>query len=152
MPSARSAPTCGSTDCNGACITRTSVVRKARAKIMATRSVIAIFTIVQRRSSRCSRNGLDESDSGASRKAKILRSAIVDSAGFELDQPPCHQPGANAQGIGVANLVARDHLLQFCNRKRATLADRFVRVDLLVPQRLHRAGKKHVLALIRESG
>ena len=57
-------------------MTRTSVERKAKQTIIAAASVIAIFTIIQRKSSKCSRNGFDVSLSGRSRNLKMSRSAI----------------------------------------------------------------------------
>ena len=61
---------------SGRCMTSTSRCRKAKQSIIATKRTIAIFTIVQRRSSRCSRKGFEVSLSGGSRKAKMLRSFI----------------------------------------------------------------------------
>jgi len=76
MPSALSVPTCDPRWLSGAWITRTSVERNAKQTIIATPIVRAIFTMVQRKSSRCSRNGLDVSVSGGSRNLKMSRSAI----------------------------------------------------------------------------
>src|SRR5256886_6678514 len=50
--------------------------RNAKQPIIAMPSVRAIFTMLQRRSSRCSRNGLEVSLSGGSRNLKMSRSAI----------------------------------------------------------------------------
>src|SRR5206468_8476949 len=76
MPSALSVPICEPTACRGACITRTRVERKAKQTIIATPRVMATFTMVHRKSSRCSRNGLEVSLSGKSRNLKMSRSAI----------------------------------------------------------------------------
>ena len=80
MPNALSAPTCGLTRRNGACMTRTSVERKAKQAIMATVSVMATLAIIQRRSSRCSKNVLDVSPSGRPRKPKTFWSVILSSS------------------------------------------------------------------------
>src|ERR1700730_14037396 len=70
---ARKAPILGSISCNGRCMTWTRADRNAKQITIAIRSVMAIFTIVHRRSSRCSRNGFDVSLSGSSRNLKRLR-------------------------------------------------------------------------------
>src|SRR4029453_10092739 len=76
MPSALSVPICDPTSRNGACNIRTSVERNAKQKIIAAATLIAIFTIVHRKSSKCSRNGLEVSLSGTSRNLKMSRSII----------------------------------------------------------------------------
>src|SRR4026208_1531161 len=76
MPSALSVPICEPTSRNGACSIRTSVERNVKQTIIAAASVIAIFTIVHRKSSKCSRNGLEVSLSGTSRNLKMSRSVL----------------------------------------------------------------------------
>src|SRR5207248_6733554 len=85
---------------------RTSVPRKAKHKIIATIRVIAIFTIVQRRSSRCSRKGLEVSLSGSSRNLKISLSAIL--PGLQLDDSFRDQTCPCAESVSVANGVVRN--------------------------------------------
>src|SRR4029450_9221819 len=114
MPSALSVPICELTSYNGACVTRTRNERKAKPIIIAMTSVIAIFTIVHRRSSRCSRNGLVVSLSGNSRNLKMSRSAIGSKTLFanyfgvtrlEGEKTVRGQTDAKAQRVGVANFV-----------------------------------------------
>src|SRR5438067_12747104 len=86
---------------------RTSVPRKAKQIIIAAIRVIAIFTIVQRRSSRCSRKGLDVSLSGNSRNLKISRSALLPVR--QLDNFFRDQTCPHAERVGVANGVVCYH-------------------------------------------
>src|SRR5881398_3071000 len=123
MPSALSVPTSPPTCCNGAWRTRTSQDLKAKQTIMATTSVIAIFTIVQRRSSRCSRNGLEVSLSGSSRNLKMSRSAML--PGRQLDDSFRDQTRPHAQRIGIANGVVRNHGSDLRRRKFAALKNHF---------------------------
>ncbi len=97
----------------------TSEVRKAKQRIIAAKSVIAIFTTVQRRSSRCSRNGLAVSDSGISRNLKKLRTAMWKPLRAEREQPVRHQAGTDRESVRVANLVGGNHLPNFPRTKRA---------------------------------
>src|SRR6266542_4230698 len=76
MPSALRVPICEPTSRSGICITRTSVERNRKQTIIATPSVIDIFTMVHRKSSKCSRNGLEVSLSGKSRNLKMSCSAM----------------------------------------------------------------------------
>src|SRR5436189_2046681 len=99
MPSAFSVPTCDPTSRNGACNIRTSVERNAKQMIIAAASVIAIFTIIHRRSSKCSRNGLEVSLSGTSRNLKtsfsVMRwilAAKYNDSHEHLGSPSCGQP------------------------------------------------------------
>src|SRR6266403_3424418 len=157
MPSARSAPTCGSISCNGICSTRTSVDRKAKQMIIATTSVIDILTMVQRKSSRCSRNGFDVSLSGSSRNLKMSRSAIGSTiysrtisklARLEREKTARGQPGTNSKSISIANFVLGNHATNLRNTKCAAIQDRFRFVAHIV-RRLHdRAGKEKVAALV----
>ena len=80
IPSALSVPTCDPRWLSGAWIMRTSVERNAKQTIMVTPRVRAIFTMVHRKSSRCSRNGFDVSVSGGSRNLKMSRRAIEPEA------------------------------------------------------------------------
>src|SRR5437762_868397 len=93
---------------------RTSVPRKAKHKIIATIRVIAIFTIVQRRSSRCSRKGLEVSLSGSSRNLKISRSAIL--PGLQLDDSFRDQTCPRAESVSVANGVEIAQLIDLAGR------------------------------------
>ena len=81
---ARRAPIFGSISCNGRCMICTSADRNTKPITIAIRRVIAIFTIVHRRSSRCSRNGLEVSLSGNSRNLKRLRKAMTNNAELRL--------------------------------------------------------------------
>src|SRR6266516_2432671 len=123
MPSALSAPTCEPTSRNGACIMRTSIDRNAKQMIIATTSVIAIFTMVQRKSSRCSRNGLEVSLSGSARNLKMSRSAML--PGRQLDDSFRDQTRPRAQRIGVANGLVRNHGGDLRRRKFAAIQNHF---------------------------
>src|ERR1051326_4955664 len=145
MPRARSTPAFGSISCSGACMTRTSAPRNAKHIIMATISVIAIFTIVHRKSSRCSRNGLEVSLSGSSRNLKMSRSAML--PGRQLDNSFRGQPRPHAQGIGVANGVVGDHGVDLCRRKLATFQNHFgIDIGMALNSALHRPGEEQELA------
>src|SRR5947207_7125288 len=102
---------------------RTSVPRKAKHKIIATIRVIAIFTIVQRRSSRCSRKGLEVSLSGSSRNLKISRSAILPRR--QLDDSFRDQTCPRAESVGIANGVVRYHGGDLRRRKFAAFQNHF---------------------------
>src|SRR5437588_5271893 len=118
-------------------MTRTSTPRKAKQRIIATTSVIAILTIVQRRSSKCSRNGLDVSLSGNSRNLKRSRSAI---SGRENNFAR-EQTGPRAQGIGIANRVVDDHPLDLCQGEFPAIVDRFTLVvSVTIWRSSHRFG------------
>src|SRR5256885_14687977 len=86
---------------------RTRIPRKAKQKIIATIRGIGIFTIVHRKSSRCSRKGLEVSLSGSSRNLKISRSTIL--PGRQLDDSFRDQTCPRAESVGVANGVVRNH-------------------------------------------
>src|SRR5205807_8244470 len=98
-------------------MTRTSTPRKPKQRIIATTSVIAILTMVQRRSSKCSRNGLDVSLSGNSRNLKRSRSAISGLDNNLAREETCPR----AQGIGIVNRVVRDHPLDLSQGKFAAI-------------------------------
>src|SRR5205807_3411162 len=102
---------------------RTSVPRKAKQKIIATIRVIAIFTIVHRKSSRCSRKGLEVSLSGSSRNLKISRSAILPVR--QLDDSFRDQTCPDAESVGVANGVVRYHAGDLHRRKFAAFQNHF---------------------------
>src|SRR5437867_10432605 len=141
MPSALSAPTCEPTSRNGACIMRTSSDRNAKQMIIATTSVIAIFTMVQRRSSRCSRNGLDVSLSGSSRNLKISRSAILPVR--QLDNSFRDQTCPHAESVGVANCVVRYHGGDLRRRKFAAFQNHpRIIVSVMLDSALDGTGKK----------
>src|SRR6187399_1445255 len=119
-PMARKAPILGSSSCSGCCMMCTSDDLNAKEATIAIRSVIAIFTIVHRRSSRCSRNGFDVSLSGTSRNLKRLRNAMGLNR-IQREKTACHEAGANTQGIRVADLIAVDHSGQLISAKRPTI-------------------------------
>src|SRR5204863_8455530 len=98
-------------------MTRTRVPRKAKQIIIARIRVIAIFTIVQRRSSRCSRKGLEVSLSGSSRNLKISRSAILPVR--QLDNSFREQTCPHAGSVGAGNGVLRYHGGELRRRKFA---------------------------------
>src|SRR5205807_273397 len=160
MPSALRVPICEPTSRSGACITRTSVERNRKQTIIATPSVIAIFTMVHRKSSKCSRNGLEVSLSGRSRNLKMSRSAIgsiiysrtISEVGrLKRDKAARCQPGANAKSIAVANLILGDHAVNFGNRERTAIQNRFRFVAHIIRDRHDRTRQKEVAPLIRES-
>src|ERR1700676_2274692 len=124
---ARKAPILGSISCNGRCMIWTSADRNAKHTTIAIRSVIAIFTIVHRRSSRCSRNGFDVSLSGNSRNLKRLRKAIriENLLATEGEKPARHQTRAKAKGICVTDFVGVDHAAQFMGAERLAIENRF---------------------------
>src|SRR5436309_10928512 len=97
-------------------MTCTSVVRKTKQSTIATTSVIAIFTIVQRRSSRCSRNGFEVSLSGASRNRKMSRSVIG-----SVENSAATHARKHRERVCIADLLARDHLLEFFEAKFAAI-------------------------------
>src|SRR5437764_6862192 len=128
-------------------MTRTSVPRKAKQKIIATIRVIAIFTIVQRRSSRCSRKGLEVSLSGSSRNLKTSRNAI------SADEPARAQTRPSAESVGVANSALGDHLRDFGGGEVAALQNGFaVAVRVTGRGQAHRPRQKQELALIAKTG
>src|SRR5207247_29632 len=94
-------------------ILRISSDRNTKQMIIATTSVIAIFTMVQRKSSRCSRNGLDVSLSGSSRNLKMSLSAIGSMIGLarystdQWDSPRITRMNTNRSkgGIGKVRLI-----------------------------------------------
>src|ERR1700682_506780 len=148
---------------NGACITCTSVVRNAKQTIMAATSVIAIFTMVQRRSSRCSRNGFDDSLSGISRNLKMSCSAMLNrqftresfrsrSAGFKREKTAHGQARGHAQRVGIANFILRNHAREFGHAERSTINDLFgFLADVRMGARLNRTRQKEVTVLIGKS-
>src|SRR2546423_9278056 len=153
MPSALSAPTCGSTSWSGACITRTSRERKAKQTIIASTRVIAILTTVHRRSSRCSRNGLDVSLSGNSRNLKTSRKAMSGSVRVQRNETARRESGTDGNCIRVANFVVGDHSSNLRNAKRAAVENRFGLL-LLVATRatLDRPRQKEVAIFVGEPG
>ena len=91
----------------------TRVDRKAKQSTIATSSVIAIFTIVQRRSSRCSRNGFDVSLSGKSRNLKMPRNAMVRRSGpIEGEKSRARRraqiPSVFASRISLLSIILRN--------------------------------------------
>src|SRR5881398_4112393 len=141
MPNALSAPTCGSTLWSGACITRTRIEGKAKQTIIARTRVSAIFTTVQRRSSRCSRNGLDVSLSGNSRNLKISRSAILPVR--QLDNSFRDQTCPHAESVGIANGVVRYHGDDLRRRKFVAFQNHFrIIVSVMLDGALDGTGKK----------
>src|SRR5713101_2098991 len=160
MPSALSVPICELTSCNGAWSTRTRVERNAKQTTIATVSVIAIFTIIQRKSSRCSRNGFEVSLSGRSRNLKMSVSAIgstiysrtiSESARLEREKTARGQPGTNSKSISIADFVLGNHATNFRNTECAAIQDRFRFIAHIV-RRLHdRESKKKVAALVGEA-
>src|SRR2546429_3767217 len=154
MPSALSVPTCDPRWLSGAWIMRTSVERNAKHIIIATPSVRAIFTMVQRKSSRCSRNGLDVSVSGGSRNLKMSRSAIGtgSSAQGEPQKTASSERGANAERISVANFIVCDHAPNFLHTKLTAIENRFAFITvrpLFAP--LNWTRQKEIAALIRKA-
>src|SRR5437870_6749757 len=154
MPSALRVPICEPTSRSGACRIRTRAARNAKQTIIAIPSVIAIFTMVHRKSSKCSRNGLEVSLSGRSRNLKISRSAILmkKSTKRQRQKTTRRERRANAQCIGVANFVLRDHAANLLHSKFAAIENRFrflSSLGLFTP--LNRTCQKEVAALIRES-
>src|SRR5205814_6750683 len=123
IPSARRTPRFWPMSCKGACMIRTSVPRKAKHKIIAAIKVIAIFTIVQRRSSRCSRKGLEVSLSGSSRNLKISRSTIL--PGRQLDDSFRDQTCPCAVSVSVANGVVRNNGDDLRRRKLESVQNHF---------------------------
>src|SRR5207248_636709 len=141
MPSARRTPRFLSISCSGACMMRTSVPRKAKQKIIATSSVIAIFTIVHRRSSRCSRKGLEVSLSASSRNLKISRSAIL--AMRRRNNSFRDQTRPHTESVGVANGVVRYHGGYLRRGKFATFQNHLrIVVSVLLDGALNRTGEK----------
>src|SRR5688500_13984930 len=149
---ARNAPMFGPRLSSGRCMMWTSDVRKTKQRIIAMMSVTAIFTIVHRRSSRCSRNGLEVSLSGRSRNLKTSRRAM--GLNFAEGKDPAGQEaGADRQRIRVANFVLRDHAAQFVRAKSAAIEDRFRFVAAMTGGAFpHWLGKKKIPAFIRKPG
>src|SRR3954452_20180741 len=144
MARARSAPMLGLTAPSGRCMTCTRVERKAKQTIIATISVIAIFTIVQRRSSRCSRNGFEVSLSGASRNRKMSRSVIGSVENSARTDAREHR-----QRVGITDLLAGDQPFEFGKGEFATVEDRFrVMMRVAVCAALHRPGENKKGALV----
>src|SRR5438874_13719720 len=130
---------------------RTSVPRKAKQKIIATIRVIAIFTIVQRRSSRCSRKGLEVSLSGSSRNLKISRSAIL--PGLQLDDSFRDQTCPRAESVSVANGVVRNHGGELRRRKFAAVQNHVrIVIGVISKGALDGTGEESKLALVGEAG
>src|SRR6266536_987780 len=156
MPSALSAPICGPTSRNGACITRTSVERKAKQMSIAAISVIAIFTMVHRKSSRCSRNGFEVSLSGSSRNLKMSRSAIwIDnrSAPVKREKTTRREPRTHTQRVCVADFILADHAAEVLHAEFAAVENRFpfvARGCLFAP--LNRTCQKKVAVFVSETG
>src|SRR5260370_5145327 len=148
MPNALSAPTCGSTLWSGACITRTRIERKARQTIIARTRVIAIFTTVQRRSSRCSRNGLEVSLSGNSRNLKMSRKAMSQSAHVQRNETGCGKARANSKRVGIANLILRGHSAQFRSGNPSTFENRLALLPLVRIGCLNRTGQEKIAMLV----
>src|SRR5438105_7909233 len=152
MPSARSAPTCGSISCNGICSTRTSVDRKAKQMIIATTSVIDILTMVQRKSSRCSRNGFDVSLSGNSRNLKMSCNAMSRSVRAQRNQTASGKSRANSKRVGIANLILCDHPAQLRGGNRATFKNRLALLALVDIGSLNRTGQEKIAMLVGKTG
>src|SRR4029077_5510516 len=132
-------------------MTRTSVPRKAKQIIIAAIRVIAIFTIVQRRSSRCSRKGLDVSLSGNSRNLKISRSAILPVR--QLNNSFREQTCPHAESVGVANCVVRYHGGDLRRRKFAAFQNHFrIIVSVMLDGALDGTGKKWKSARVGDPG
>src|SRR6267154_4014603 len=128
-------------------MTRTSIPRKAKQIIIARIRVIAIFTIVQRRSSRCSRNGLDVSLSGSSRNLKISRSAILPVR--QLDNSFRDQTCPHAESVGVANGVICYQGGDLRWRKFAAFQNHFrIIVSVMLDSALDRTGEKKKFTLV----
>src|ERR1051325_6235340 len=106
---------------------RTRNERNAKQMIIVTISVIAIFTMVHRRSSRCSRNGLGVSLSGSSRNLKMSRRAIeaACSAPLQPNETAGGEAGAHPQSVSIANFIVCDHSSNFRDGEGATIQDRF---------------------------
>src|SRR5437763_16295435 len=120
---------------------RTSVPRRAKQIIIAAIRVIAIFTMVQGRASRCSRKGLEVSLSGSSRKLKISRSAIL--AVRQLDNSFGDQTCPHAESVGVANGVVRYHGGDLRRRKFAAFQNHLrIIVSVMLDSALDGTGKK----------
>ena len=126
-PNALSAPTCRLTWRNGACMTRTSVERKAKQAIMATASVVATLTIIQRRSSMCSKNVLEASLSGKARKPKTFWSVILSSRRRKSeDRKTTPAPGAASLGHHRMGAPGGIKLVGWSFGSPAARASRFV--------------------------
>src|SRR6266480_1737403 len=148
MPSALSAPTCGSTSWSGACITRTNSERNAKQTSIARTRVIAIFTTVHRKSSRCSRNGFDVSLSGNSRNLKMSRKAMSGSVRGQRNEAVDGESGTNSKCIGIANLILRDHSAQFRSGNRSTFENRLALLSLVHIGCLNRPGQEKIAMLV----
>src|SRR5438552_17767079 len=90
---------------------------------IANTSAMDILTLVQRRYSRCSRNGFEVSLSGSSRNLKISRSAIL--PGLQLDDSFRDQTCPCAESVSVANGVVRNHGDDLRRRKFAAVQNHF---------------------------
>src|SRR5215471_9712320 len=130
---------------------RTRVERNAKQTIIATPSVRAIFTMVHRKSSRCSRNGLEVSVSGGSRNLKMSRSVIGPEA--QRGASARGERGANAKRVSVANFIRRDHVMDFLAGEPAAIENRFAFISVRAfCTRLNRTEQKEVAALICKAG
>src|SRR5688572_10630823 len=149
---ARNAPMFGPRLSSGRCMICTSEARKTKLRIIAARSVIAIFTIVHRRSSRCSRNGLEVSLSGRSRNLKTSRRAMG-LVFAEGKNAAGNEAGKQRQRVGVANFVGRDHAAQFLCTEGAAIEDRLGLVAAMTGGAFpHWLGEKEIPALVRKAG
>src|SRR5947199_4132297 len=144
MPSARKVSTWPPTSLKGRCRMATSRCRKAKQKNIATTSTAAIFTIVQRRSSRCSRNGFEVSLSGASRNRKMSRSVIGSVENSARTDAREHR-----QRVGITDLLAGDHPFEFGKGEFATVEDCFrVMMGVAIGAASHRPGQNKKRALV----
>src|SRR5437868_4985535 len=154
MPSALSVPICEPRPRSGACKTWTRVERNAKQTIIAMPSARAIFTMLQRKSSKCSRNGLDVSVSGGSRNLKMSRSAIGtgSSAQGERQKTASSERGANAERVSVANFIVCDHAPNFLHTKLTAIENRFAFITVRpLFARLNWTRQKEIAALIRKA-
>src|SRR6266404_675814 len=129
-------------------MTVTKVWRKRKQTIIAASNTIAIFTTVQRRSSRCSRNGFDVSLSGTSRNLKMSRSTMILTRA-KRDQTAGGEPRADGERIRIANLVFRNHSAQFQRFNGPAFENSFAFLAFVRLRATHRPDEKKITVLVR---
>src|SRR4051794_18536884 len=132
---------------------RTNEVRKAKQPIIVTPKVRAILTMVHRRSSRCSRNGLEVSLSGSSRNLKMSRSAIrLRSCAWKRKESAGGKSSAHTQSVPIADVILCDHVREFLNAEGTTFNDAFTFLRSVHRRGANRLSQKEVAMFIRETG
>src|SRR5947209_10776036 len=131
-------------------MTCTSVCRNKRQTAIEPTIASAILTTVQRKSSRCSRNGFEVSLSGRSRNLKISRRAMIELLRRKRDQSAGSEAGADRERVGVANFVFRDHPAEFTSIYPTTLQNCLALFPFVDRSPLDGADKEKIAKLVRQ--